>query len=59
MDAELNRIVDFKRMPINDGALIIKFWFHLSERGQKARLEELSRDDCSRRRMLPKKAKLP
>jgi AMP-polyphosphate phosphotransferase len=32
LDAELNRIVDFERMLIQDGALIVKFWFHLSAR---------------------------
>jgi len=57
LDAELNRIVDFERMLINDGALVVKFWFHLSEQGQKARLKELSRDDRSRWKMLPKKGK--
>ncbi len=57
LDAELNRIVDFERMLIQDGALLVKFWFHLSEKDQKARLEELSRDDRSRWKMLPKKGK--
>lgn len=57
LDAELNRIVDFERMLINDGALILKFWFHLSEKAQKNRLKELSRDDRSRWKMLPKKGK--
>ena len=57
LDAELSRIVDFERMLINDGALIVKFWFHLSETEQKNRLKELSRDDRSRWKMLPKKGK--
>jgi polyphosphate:AMP phosphotransferase len=57
LDAELNRIVDFERMLIQDGALIVKFWFHLSEADQKARLKELSRDDRSRWKMMPDKAK--
>jgi AMP-polyphosphate phosphotransferase len=57
LDAELNRIVDFERMLISDGALIVKFWFHLSEKDQKARLKTLSRDDRSRWKMLPKKGK--
>jgi polyphosphate:AMP phosphotransferase len=57
LDAELNRIVDFERMLIQDGALIVKFWFHLSEKDQKARLKELSRDDRSRWKMLPQKGK--
>jgi polyphosphate:AMP phosphotransferase len=57
LDAELNRILDFERMLINDGALVVKFWFHLSEKDQKKRLKELSRDDRSRWKMLPKKGK--
>jgi polyphosphate:AMP phosphotransferase len=55
LDAELNRIVDFERMLTQDGALIVKFWFHLAEKDQKARLKELSRDDRSRWKMLPEK----
>jgi polyphosphate:AMP phosphotransferase len=57
LDSELNRIVDFERMLIQDGALIVKFWCHLSEKDQKRRLKELSRDDRSRWKMLPDKAK--
>jgi polyphosphate:AMP phosphotransferase len=57
LDAELTRIVDFERMLIQDGALIIKFWFHLAEKDQKQRLKELSRDDRSRWKMLPDKSK--
>jgi polyphosphate:AMP phosphotransferase len=57
LDAELNRIVNFERMLIQDGALIVKFWFHLTEQQQKKRLKELARDDRSRWKMLPKKAK--
>ena len=57
LDAELNRIVDFERMLIQDGALIVKFWFHMSEKNQKRRLKALSRDDRSRWKMMPDKAK--
>lgn len=57
LDAELNRIVDFERMLTHDGALVVKFWFHLSEEDQKRRLKELSRDDRSRWKMLPQKSK--
>ncbi len=57
LDAELNRIVDFERMLIQDGALIVKFWFHMSEEAQGARLKELSRDDKSRWKMAPSKSK--
>ncbi len=54
--AELNRIVDFERMLTHDGCLVLKFWFHLSEKDQKRRLKKLSRDDRSRWKMLPEKA---
>lgn len=55
MDAELNRIADFERMLTEDGALIIKFWFHLPQDEQKQRLKKLQRDDKSRWKMNPKK----
>ena len=57
LDAELTRIVDYERMLIQDGALIVKFWFHLAEKDQKQRLKELSRDDRSRWKMMPDKTK--
>ncbi len=57
LDAELNRIVEFERMLIQDGALVVKFWFHMSESAQKSRLKELSRDDRSRWKMVPSKSK--
>lgn len=57
LDAELNRIVDYERMLTVDGALVLKFWFHLTEKEQKKRLKELSRDDRSKWKMLPQKKK--
>ena len=57
LDAELNRIVEFERMLIQDGALIVKFWFHMSEERQRACLNALSRDDRSRWKMMPAKAR--
>ncbi|NCA89945.1 MAG: polyphosphate:AMP phosphotransferase [Gammaproteobacteria bacterium] len=57
LDGELNRIVDFERMLIQDGALVVKFWFHLAEADQDARLRELKRDDRSRWKMTPQKGK--
>lgn len=41
------RIVQFNRfesMLVNEGALILKFWFHLSREGQKKRLTELEKN---------------
>lgn len=57
LDAELNRIVDFERMLTQDGTLIVKFWFHMSEEDQRSRLKELSRDDRSRWKMAPDKSR--
>ncbi|MFZ2871133.1 polyphosphate:AMP phosphotransferase [Zavarzinia sp.] len=40
-DIELETIKRFEQMMVDEGALIIKFWFHLSAREQKKRLEAL------------------
>ena len=40
----LERIRHFERMLVAEGALILKLWFHLSKKTQKARLEKLSKD---------------
>jgi polyphosphate:AMP phosphotransferase len=37
-DEALKRIAAFEKLLIDDGALLVKFWFHLSKQGQKARL---------------------
>jgi polyphosphate:AMP phosphotransferase len=58
LEQELRRIREFERMLIVDGALIVKFWFHFSEKDQRKRLKSLTRDDRSRWKMMPKKAKL-
>ena len=39
LDRELARIARFERMLSDDGALLIKFWFHLSKKEQKKRLK--------------------
>ncbi len=41
LEAATERIVRFERMLVNEGALVIKFWFHLSKKAQKARLTAL------------------
>ncbi|MGE3774601.1 MAG: polyphosphate:AMP phosphotransferase [Gammaproteobacteria bacterium] len=41
---EIERINRFERMLADDGALILKFWFHLSKDAQRARLEKIDRD---------------
>ncbi len=45
------RIVRFERMLVDEGALLLKFWFHLSKRAQKARLKALEADPKSRWRI--------
>ena len=37
----LEEIVHFERMLADEGALILKFWFHLSKKAQKKRLQAL------------------
>ncbi|QFY90576.1 polyphosphate:AMP phosphotransferase [Magnetovirga frankeli] len=55
LSAEFRRIAGIERMLSEDGALILKFWYHMSEKDQRKRLKDLSRDDRSRWKMLPKK----
>jgi AMP-polyphosphate phosphotransferase len=47
-DAELDqRITDvhrFERMLADEGALVLKFWFHITEKQQKKRLDDLASD---------------
>jgi len=40
LETELTRIVELEQMLIRDGALIVKFWFHLSKESQTERLHE-------------------
>jgi polyphosphate:AMP phosphotransferase len=41
MDDQLDDINRFESMLVNEGALVLKFWFHLSKDGQKQRLKAL------------------
>ncbi len=41
---DIERINRFERMLADDGALVLKFWFHLSKAAQRARLETIDRD---------------
>jgi polyphosphate:AMP phosphotransferase len=43
-DQRLSEIIRFENALVDDGALILKFWMHLSEEQQEARLNELSAD---------------
>jgi len=42
---QLEDIVRFERMLSNEGALILKFWFHMSKDAQKKRLKSLEKSD--------------
>jgi len=46
--AEINR---FERMLADEGALVLKFWFHLSKKQQKKRLKKLESDPDTRWRV--------
>ena len=41
-EQRLEDIRRFERMLVSEGALLLKFWFHLSKKAQKKRLKELS-----------------
>ena len=53
LDGELDRIAFFEKMLADDGALIIKLWFHLSRKEQARRLKRLQRDPHTRHRVRP------
>ena len=44
LDASIEEINRFEQMLADEGALILKFWFHLSKKDQKKRLEAIDRD---------------
>lgn len=44
LDRRIDQINRFEAMLVNEGALVLKFWFHLTKDAQKARLKELERD---------------
>jgi len=53
LDQQLDRIVRFEKMLCNEGALILKFWLHLSRDEQKKRLKSLEKDSKTRWRVTP------
>ena len=53
LDQQLERIVRFEKMLCNEGALILKFWLHLSQDEQKKRLKRLEKDSNTRWRVSP------
>ena len=50
---EIENTLRFERMLIDEGALLIKLWFHLSKERQKKRLRELEKDPLTRWRVTP------
>jgi polyphosphate:AMP phosphotransferase len=51
LDRYIERIVAFEKLLENDGALLLKFWFHLSKGAQKKRLHALENDKRTRWRV--------
>ncbi len=51
LDQSLERAKRMENMLIDEGALIIKFWLHLSKEKQKKRLEKLEKDPKTRWRV--------
>lgn len=43
-DAELQQVVELERLLVDDGAAIVKLWFHLSRRAQEERLQRLAHE---------------
>jgi polyphosphate:AMP phosphotransferase len=43
LTAEIDQILRFEQMLTDEGTLLLKFWLHLSKKGQKKRFEKLSR----------------
>ncbi len=47
-EAELARVAFFEESLARDGALLLKFWFHLSKEAQQKRLKKLEKDPETR-----------
>ena len=50
-ESAMQQINRFERMLVDEGALILKFWFHLSRKQQKKRLKALEADPDARWRV--------
>jgi AMP-polyphosphate phosphotransferase len=51
LDQQMERIVRFEKMLADEGALILKFWLHLSKDSQRSRLKALEKDPATRWRI--------
>ena len=50
-DQQIDEIVRFERMLADEGALVLKFWFHLSPEVQQKRFEKLEKNPATRWRV--------
>ncbi|MGK2943209.1 MAG: polyphosphate:AMP phosphotransferase [Desulfuromonadales bacterium] len=53
LDQALDRISRFEKMLVDEGALVLKFWLHLSEKLQKQRFKTLEKNPQTRWRVSP------
>ncbi len=53
MERQLVEVNAFERLLVDDGALLVKFWMHLSKKRQRRRLEALAKDPRTRWRVTP------
>lgn len=53
LDRRLAEVVAFERMLVADGAVLLKFWMHLSKKRQRKRLHALESDRRTRWRVTP------
>jgi AMP-polyphosphate phosphotransferase len=53
LDARAEQINRFEEMLVNEGALVLKFWIHLTKDGQKKRLKALESDPKTAWRVTP------
>jgi len=51
LDQQIADIVHFEKMLAHEGALLLKFWFHLSKSKQEKRLKQLEKDPKTRWRV--------
>ncbi len=51
LDQSMERIIRFEKMLADEGALVLKFWFHLSSDEQKKRLKSLEKNPATRWRV--------
>ena len=51
LDERIDEIVRFERMLAEEGALVLKFWFHLSKDAQRKRIKEFKKDPATRWRV--------